>query len=195
MAEITSPLGDAYRPGRYGNLAGGHGVSLMPMQSGSIVEVRAWGGSEQAVEEAIAKVCGIRLGFQPGSGAVGTSVAGFASGPCRMLLSHDEEGLAERLAEQLDPGAGALVDLSHGRLTIAIDGEGSGWVLPKLFALDFSRDVFPVGQGKLSAHHDITAAIQRHDDETFHIHVPRSFARSFWLALSEACEDVGYQVA
>lgn len=194
MVEQASPLGDVYRPGSHGNFAVGVGVVIGEKRPGSIVEVAAWPGQRAALLEAVRAAVSLDLGDRPGAGATHEGRSGFGLGPGRFLLVDRAEGLAQTLANAVGNETGTVTDLSHGRTAIRIEGERAEWVLSKLFAIDFSLAGFPVGDGRATAHHDISAAIQRTGAHSFDIHVFRSFARSFWKVLCHSAEEVGYEV-
>lgn len=194
MVEQASPLGDAYRPGSHGSFAEGAGVVITETRPGSIIEVAAWPGQRAALLEAIRAAVSLDLGDRPGAGATHEVGSGFGVGPGRFLLVDRAEGLAQTLATAIGIETGTVTDLSHGRTAILIEGERAEWVLSKLFAIDFSLAGFPVGEGRATAHHDISAAIQRTGAHSFDIYIFRSFARSFWQVLCHSAEEVGYEV-
>lgn len=194
MVEQASPLGDAYRPGSHGNFAAGIGVVISETRPGSIVEVAAWPGKRTALLEAIRAAVSLDMADAPGAGATREGRAGFGIGPGRYLLADRAEALAQTLAGAITPETGTVTDVSHGRTAIRIEGERAEWVLAKLFAIDVSPAGFPVGEGRATAHHDISASIQRTDTHRFDIYVFRSFARSFWKVLCHSAEEVGYEV-
>lgn len=194
MVEQASPLGDAYRPGSHGNFTEGVGVVIGETRPGSIVEVAAWPVRRTALLEAIRAAVSLDMADTPGAGAVNEGRSGFGVGPGRFLLADQAEGLAQTLANAVGIETGTVTDLSHGRTAIRIEGERAEWVLAKLFAIDFSPAGFPVGAGRATAHHDISASIQRTDTHRFDIYVFRSFARSFWKVLCHSAEEVGYEV-
>lgn len=194
MVEQQSPLGDAYRPGRHGNSAGGTGVRLSLPQPGSIVELASWPGEEKALLDALKNATGLTLTALPGAGTVAGTRAAFGIAPGRFLVVDEAEGLADTLLSRVMIATGTVTDLSHGRTAIRIAGAKAEWVLAKFFALDFSAAAFPVHSGKSSAHHDIFAAIQRTGPEQFDIYVYRSFARAFWRSLCHGAEEVGFEV-
>lgn len=194
MVEQASPLGDAYRPGSHGNFADGTGVVITETRPGSIIEVAAWPEQRTVLLEAVRAAVSLDLGDRPGAGRTHEGRSGFGIGPGRFLLVDRAEGLTQALANAIGIETGSVTDLSHGRTAIRIEGERAEWVLSKLFAIDFSLAGFPVGEGRATAHHDISAAIQRTDAQRFDIYVFRSFARSFWKVLCHSAEEVGYEV-
>lgn len=194
MVEPLSPLGKSWKPGSHGNFAAhGAGVRLVETRPGSIVEARAWPDTEAALLNAIEATTGLKLPAKPGGGAHDGRRSAFGIGPGRYLLADQAEGLAERL-EAAVGAAGTVTDLSHGRTAFRISGARCEWVLSKLFAIDFSAEVFVTGDGRATQHHDVLAQIQRTAPDAFDLYVFRSLARSFWTTLCHAAEDVGYEV-
>lgn len=192
--ERQSPLEPVFQPGSHGNFADGVGVRLSETQPGSIVQVAAWPGAEKKLTAAIRSITGLLLPEAPGGGSAKDDKAAFAFAPGKFLVIDDDEELAGSFADVVTAETGTVTDLSHGRTAIRVKGPKAEWVLAKFFAIDFSASGFPVGAGRSSAHHDIFAHIQRSGPEQFDLYVFRSFARSFWLALCHASEEVGYVV-
>lgn len=190
----ASPLDGIVKNGEYGALRDdGPGVRLAERFGLSVAEVAAFPRSEVKCRAAIKAAAGLTVKTAPGSGAVKPDAAAFNIAPGRWLVSGGDRTLVAKLAEAAGDD-GSVVDLSHGRSVLRIDGEKSRWVLAKLFAIDFSGPAFAKGAGLATAHHDIFAQIQRVDTDAFDIHVYRSFARSFWQLLCRSSEEVGYRV-
>lgn len=194
MAEPLSPLGASGRPGRYGNRAGGVGVTIGETRPAAIVEAVAWPGVEARLAAVISKAIDLEVSPTSGCGVFAENCAAFGIGPGRFLVVDQNEGLLSRLGARVVTEIGTVCDLSHGRTAIRIEGVSAEWVLSKLYPLDFSSPAFGIGQSRASAHHDIATAIQRTGPQQFDLFVPRSFARSFWHALCQAAEEVGYEV-
>jgi sarcosine oxidase subunit gamma len=195
MAERESPLVPLYRPGSHGNFAAGAGVRLLETRPGSIVQAAAWPGEESRLAAAIAAVTGLALPEGPGAGAADGRRAAFGFAPGRVLVVDQQDGLAAMLSGAIASDIGTVTDLSHGRTAIRISGDRAEWVLSKLFAIDFAPAAFPVGAGRATLHHDVSALIQRTGERQFDLYVFRSFARSFWTMLCHAAAEVGYEVA
>jgi Sarcosine oxidase gamma subunit len=194
MVERESPLGAAFRPGRHGNLSAGPGLRISEVTPSGIAEAAAWPGMKAALAEVISSVTALSLSAEPNTGDVGPESSAFSIGPQRFLVTGGAD-LPARLAAALPLEIGTVTDLSHGRTAIRIEGARAGWVLSKLFAIDFHAEAFPLTEGRATVHHDIFAQIQRISPDGFDIYVFRSFARAFWLELCEAAEEVGYEVA
>ncbi len=195
MVELLSPLEPVYRTGTHGDLTDGTGVVLSETQPGSIVQVAAWPGAEDAMLAALNKVTGLDLASTSGAGVATAENAAFGIARGKWLAVGQAEGLAARLLAAVDMHAvGVVTDLSHGRTAIRIAGAKAEWVLAKFYAIDFAIEAFGVGAGRSTTHHDIFTLIQRTGADQFDLYVYRSFARSFWTALCHASEEVGYEV-
>lgn len=195
MVERESPLSQAYKPGRHGNVAEAAGVTLSETRPGSIVEVVSWPGSEKAVLAAIKTATGLALPDMPGAGVSKEGKSGYGFAPRRWLIIDDREGVVQQLHKAVSEEIGTVNDLSHGRTSIRVSGPRVEWVLSKLFAVDFSAAAFPVAKGCSSSHHEIFAQIQRTGNNQFDLIVFRSFARAFWNTLCHSAEEVGYEVS
>ena len=194
MVEIVSPLEPDYRRGAHGNRDGGSALTLSETRPGSIVQVSAWPGQNDAMRAVIKTVTGLALDAAPGAGAVDESSSAFAFAPGRWLVIDQIEGVGETFREKVGAELGTVCDLSHGRIAIAVEGEKAERLLSKFYALDFSLAAFPVATAKSTAHHDVFALIQRTGADRFDLYVYRSFARSFWHLLCARAEEFGYTV-
>lgn len=181
MSDRVSPLGPDYKPGQYGNLGSGIGVTLSEPEFGFLGELAAFPDSAESVSKLA------DTASKPG--AIAFRIAAnrwFLAGP---------DGMDGPLSAKLKPANGSLIDLSHGRTALRISGPKAEWVLSKLYAIDFRTRAFPAGTGLATSHHNIFTQIHRDDEQTFTLFVFRSFARAFWHTLQRAAEETGYQVA
>ena len=194
MAEIQSPLGTTFVRGNHGNAAAGIGVTLRERTNISLIQVTAWSDTIPTVLTAIGSATGVIVQNKPGNGRVAGEKSVFGFAPGRFMVVGATPDFESRLRSAISPELGTIIALTHGRTVIRASGPRVEWVLSKLFAIDFSEHAFPTGTGRATLHHDIHALIQRIDEETFDLYVFRTFARSFWLTLGHAAEEVGYRV-
>jgi methylglutamate dehydrogenase subunit D len=181
MSDRASPLGTEFKPGRYGNLASGVGVTLSETDFGFLGEFAAFPDALDKAEKLVATV------------SKSESVTAFKIAANRWFLAGPAT-LADAIRKKLKPADGSLTDLTHGRTSLRITGLKAEWVLSKLYAIDFSLAAFPVETGLSTAHHSIFTQIYRHDAQTFDLFIFRSFARSFWHTLQRAAEETGYEM-
>lgn len=194
MVERESPLGPDFEPGAFPNHAGDTGIRLSEATPARIVEACAWPGKEQALRDVIARATGLRVGAAANAAASNKDAAALCIGSGRYLVRSARRDLFERIQAEAAAETGTVADLSHGRTCIRVEGNACGWVLSKLFAVDFHPIAFPPGTGLTTVHHDIFAQIHRSGENRFEIFVFRSFARAFWTALQEAAAETGYEV-
>lgn len=190
-ATAQSPIADALVPGEYGNLAIGAQVALSERFGLAICDVCAWPGLETKTANAIKRATGLAVTKR--RDAVGEAAQGFQHAPGRWTVIAEDPSLAERLTRAVSANA-TVVDLAHGRTCLRIAGEAGTSVLAKLFAIDFAEKAFPVAKGLATSHHAVLAQIQRVDAQTFDLLVFRSYARTFFHALTRASEEFGYRI-
>lgn len=94
------------------------------------------------------------------------------------LMGDLEQALAE------EPHS--LVDVSHRSDAFAISGERSAYLLNHGCPLDLSLEAFPVGMCTRTIFTKATILLSRHDRDTFHLDLWRSFAPYVWELLDEA---------
>ena len=186
-----SPLAGHYEPGEHGNLDFGAQLTLNERFPLAIADVCAWPGADTTTANAIRRATGLALTVT--KDAVGETSQAFQHAPGRWTVIATDPAQPETLTKAVGD-TGTVVDLSHGRTVLRIDGDQSRRVLSKLFALDFKSETFPLEKGLATKHHEIFAQIQRVDDNAFDVVVFRSYARAFWHALRRASEEVGYVV-
>lgn len=190
--KAQSPLEGHATPGTYGNDSDGISIELVERFGMAICEVTAWPGAEPEVISAIHKIA--KLKVADNADAMSETAAAFQHAPGRWTVISQDQSIPEKLTVALGDN-GVCVDLSHGRTIIRCQGPKVEWVLAKLFAIDFAVSAFPIAKGLATSHHEIFAQIARIDDEAFDVMVFRSYARSFFHALSKASAEVGYEVA
>ncbi len=182
MSDHASALGADFKPGLYGNVSNGAGVTLGELFFDFTAEIAAFPGAEEDIAKLIRKAeARIEGGLS------------FQIAQNRWLAAGSAKFRAA-LENGVSGAQGSFVDLSHGRSALSVSGRKAEWVLSKLFAVDLREAAFPAGAGLATMHHDIFAQIYRSDAQSFDIFIYRSFARSFWHTLCRAAEEVGYEV-
>ncbi|WP_349365223.1 MAG: sarcosine oxidase subunit gamma family protein [Roseitalea porphyridii] len=191
LEAAESPLAGHYDKGAFGNPDLGAQVTLTERFPLAICDVFAWPGAETKTANAIRRAT--KLALTKTRDAVSEDAQAFRNAPGRWTVIAGDVALPEALTRAVGDN-GTVVDLSHGRTVLRIDGEQSRRVLSKLFSIDFHPDAFPTEMGLATKHHEIFAQIQRVGGDAFDIIVFRSYARAFWHALTRASEEVGYAV-
>jgi methylglutamate dehydrogenase subunit D len=181
MSDRASALGAEYKPGLYGDVSNGAGVTLGESFLGFTAEIAAFPGSEDDIGKLIRKAEARTEG--------GLS---FQIAQSRWLAAGTAKFRAA-LENGMDENKGSFIDLTHGRSVFTVSGPKAEWMLSKLFAVDFRLSAVRENTGLATMHHDTFAQIYRVGAETFDIFVFRSFARSFWHSLCHAAEEMGYE--
>ena len=175
------PLREVAGQGRYGAADLTPGVILSIVHPVSLVQVLARKGSGQIIGEAL-------TGFK--------SLRVMPAGPDQYYVqaSGKPEGwLAADLKKRLGTKA-SIVDQSHGRVVIAIDGPKSRAVLAKGTPVDFHVDHFAIGQSAQTQMAHVGVHITRTGSDAFQISVFRGFSESLWEFLCTAAAEFAYQV-
>jgi sarcosine oxidase subunit gamma len=102
------------------------------------------------------------------------------------LSPDDMKAVAQRLGDKAE-----IVDQSHGRIRIAIEGANASTMLAKGVALDLHPDSFPVGRSAITLCGHVTVHLTRIDAESFELMVLRSYALTLWESLVEMGLEFG----
>lgn len=189
-----SPLLKVADPGRFGRADGDPRIDLTDRLCTALVQVQAWPETIADTKAAIRSVTGVSV--KAGSKAArkgGISV--LPTGPGRWLIEGGDAGLEAELRKAMDADVAAVTGLTHARVVVTISGEKSEWVLASGVALDFAQAGFPVGEVRVSHHHEIGVTIHRTAADVFDLYVFTSYARGFWHWITRAAAEVGYTVS
>ena len=173
----------------------GSGVIVTARDGIGVATLIARKGKATALAEAAR---GIQIEFPDGprrSGAGDLALIG--TGPDTWLATH--EGGSEALAHALDllrPSA-AIADQSSGYAVLRVSGPRVRDALAKLVPIDLHPRGFAVGTAASTVAAHLGVTLWRLDDgpdgATFEIAMYRSFAGSFWHALSGSAAEFGLQ--
>ena len=180
--KIANPFGPLGEPRRHGNPAGMAGIEIGWQVNASQAEVVAFGPVSRALRASVEKATGLTLPDIPGCGMIRGGCSAFQHAPNRFFVSHAKKDILAELRTAIDPALGGVVDQTHGKVALHVSGANAATMLQKLVAIDFDLASFRTGHGLATSHHQIFVLIQRAGSQRFHLHVPRSFARS-WLAM------------
>ena len=91
------------------------------------------------------------------------------------MMIEGAEGLSALHSEHL-----AVLDLSHARTVITLEGDGARNLLSSLIALDTRKTTFPQGHFLQTAVQSVRVLVQCAGDTSFEIFVPRTWSDSLW---------------
>ena len=173
------------------------GVRLSVGTLHSVIQLSTWPTGVQAWESALANALG-----QPAPQRTGDTQAtelGLALrvGPEELLLISDDAmqppstDAVNKLREFVRPDIGSVLDLSHARCRIRIEGEHCVDALSKLFALGFREHAFPTGKIQLSSHHHVPCALHRRGSTEFDAYVFTTYVREMLETFADAALEYG----
>jgi sarcosine oxidase subunit gamma len=177
------------------------GITLAERRVGTQLAIRGDAG-KQPFSSAVARVLGVELPVTPKTAHGNGDTALLWLGPDEWLAvragAFDAEladGLVEALTEALAGVHHAVVDVSHSRVVIALDGPRAREVLMKGTNIDLHPRKFGAGsciQGHLGRCHMLLHQID--DDPRYDIYIHRSFAVYAWNWLCDAGAEYGLVV-
>ncbi|MEM6665866.1 MAG: hypothetical protein AAF638_05630 [Pseudomonadota bacterium] len=193
MAETTLPFGTK-AAGARPNWQGATDLSMRLRGCVGLCEVQAWPSALKDAGKILARLrlADAALFSQPNrSGSMAGSVA-MNIGPGRLLIEGSDSKMVEMVQNAVPLKTGTVVDQSHGRVAITLDGTPTVTTLAKAFNLDFAT----MENGTVSAtgHHGVPVVLRRVSSQRFDLYVPRTFARDVFEALADQAADCGVRV-
>jgi sarcosine oxidase subunit gamma len=175
------------------NALGAIAVELSGNICSSVTLISTWIGGSNALEAALGSAIGAEV--PKSSGATQETHLGLLmrSGPHEYLLVGDAymPNLVRTLRERVTAEIGSVVDLSHARCKIRVEGAQSRAVLNKLFALDLHELEFPVGEIRLTGHHHVPSILHRLALDSFELYGLSTYAHDQLAALLDAALEYG----
>jgi sarcosine oxidase subunit gamma len=115
------------------------------------------------------------------------------TGPQEFLLVGKpfRSDVAGSLRKDIPAAVGSVIDLSHARCRVRVEGVQCKAVLNKLFALNLLDLEFPVGEVRLSGHHHVPATLHRLGPEVFDLYVFSTYAHDQLGVLLDAALEYG----
>jgi len=108
-----------------------------------------------------------------------------------MLVGESGADVAFALRGQITPEVGSVLDLSHARVRVHMQGPQAAAALGKLFALDFRDAAFPVGTLQLSGHHHVPCSVHRTGEDRFDLYLLSTYAHGQLESLIDAALEYG----
>jgi len=185
VAERESALKGHYKPGRFGE-AGEPRVALQEIPLSVLHQIAAWPDTVDTVADKAAPAAGADAAPGPGAVVVGRRGALLRVEPLKWWLY----GAA---APELDPEAGATLDLSHARTQVRVSGSRARECLNRLVPLDLRSESFPIDSTAATAMHHVGVTLWR-SPEGYELFLPRGFAVSLWEVLLDTAVQFGVEV-
>lgn len=171
-------------------------VQLHAERLASVTLISTWMGGTDALHAALSQAVGASDLF-PLPERTGQTVPIalgllMRTGPHEFLLiGTGAANPLNALRSSVTPDIGALLDLSHARCRVHIEGPQALATLGKLFALDFREAAFPVGQVQLSGHHHVPCSLHRLGADSFDLYLLSTYAHGQLESLRDAALEYG----
>lgn len=192
MPNRMSPLAMVMKTGRFGATnANSAGVTITERPLESLIQIAGWDDFMSEVSSGLKL-----LGFNDVGGyrncQYSDEICLFRTAPDRVLiLGQPIGGLSNDLT---DSKSLAVLDMSHTRTRIVIDGHAVEQVLARLAPIDFRVTAMPAGSFIQTGVHRVGVLIHRTSQTRFEILVPVTWARSVWEIICLNSTPFGYDV-
>ena len=160
------------------------------------IQILTFNGKHQDAAEAITQALGIECSTKPGvSNSDGLTQVSWNGPNSWMIVASDKEagrvpGALFKLLHGAVGDLGAVVDQSHGRSGLRLNGLRARKVMAKNTAIDLHPRAFGPGRCAMTSVAHMSATIVQVDDApTYDLFVIRSLARSFAHAIEHACRE------
>lgn len=108
-----------------------------------------------------------------------------------MLVGDTAADQASVMRRHVACDVGSVLDLSHARVRVQMQGPKALECLGKLFALDFRDHAFPVGSLQLSGHHHVPCSLHRLAETRFDLYLLSTYAHGQLESLMDAALEYG----
>lgn len=173
------------------------GVVLSERRAGTQLALRG-SGSDAGFSTAVAEILGVELPVTPKTVNRTSEIALLWLGPDEWLAvkaAENDGSLAKDLSGALGDRPHAVVDVSHGRAVIGLEGPNAREVLMKGTNIDLHPRQFAPGnciQASLGRCHMLLHQLD--DGPGYDVYIHRSFAVYAWDWLSDAAREYGLAV-
>ncbi|MFM6991403.1 MAG: sarcosine oxidase subunit gamma [Rhodoferax sp.] len=185
-------------PQRKANRDGDVQVHLHAHRLQSVVLISTWMGGTQGLCTALAQAMATTdlFALPETTGHTAPCALGLLmrTGPHEFMLVGDGAPPLDSLCGCITLDVGSVLDLSHARCRVHVQGPKAVEALGKLFALDFRDAAFPPGQVKLTGHHHVPCSIHRIGPANFDVYMLSTYARGQLESLQDAALEYGVEL-
>ena len=158
---------------------------------GTLVQVSGWDPDFKTAIAPALEGLGLSGLGEFNEAQVGTHCICLRTAPNRLLIWQKEAGDALARLEVLDPAVSPVLDLSHGRVRITIDGSQAQDLMARLSTIDFRERAFSDLAFAQTEIHHTSCMIFRPHSGTYELLVPSSYARSLWDFVCDVARPFG----
>jgi len=164
----------------------GQAFAMAEIHGWSLVQGAGWHDSTAAIEQDIARLCGIPPPADVGGVAVAGAISLIRVGPGRIWLVDEVGDVSARMAGAIDDAQGCVTPLGEGRRRFRLSGDRVPDLLRSLVALDLASPSCAPGRAALTMMHRVPVVLHRIASTTFDLYVPTTFSTSLEEWISEA---------
>jgi sarcosine oxidase subunit gamma len=187
-------VSDRRAPGHYGAAATGAAFSEATIAGAWNLQCRQ---PNPALAETVARLFRVELPITPNTTRRTDALSVLWLGPNSWLLASGGTSALQDFTARRDAinaAAGALFDVSAGRVAWTLRGPQAAAVLAKGCPLDFHLRAFPLDACAQSVFGHINVLLARQAADAFTVLVARSFAKDLWHEMTTAAAQYGYEV-
>ena len=178
LDERRSPLLAESDPAAAGNGAGDLRLSHAPLSS--LVQIAGWGTAfGEAITPLLHDLALSGLGDYH-TAQTGADCVSFRTGPDSLLIWHQTAEAASDSLAKLDPSATPILDLSHSRVHVRVEGAKSRDLMMRLTTVDIRSHSFPISSFAQTTLHHTSTLIYRSGAKQYELLIPSSYAVSIW---------------
>ena len=166
------------------------GVRLSERPVGTLWQVTAWPDGLAAAAEAVARAAKAEKAPGPRRAVEGAAALALRTDPLRWWLLSEQP----RSRPELAADAGTVLDLSHARTRLRIEGPRRVDLLARLAAVDFRDGAFPEGSVATAPMHHVAVTVLARPGGT-ELFVQRTLARSVFEHIAEVAGQFGVEIA
>ena len=190
-----SALNGQIKSGLFGNLNTDPGIFIKENHPLSIVQLETREPPAKDFLKVIKNIFQFDVPLHPNTSNVSDETRIIWTGPNRWLIVEPEtRDLTSLIKNQIKETSVAIIDLSHARSSIEIDGLMTRDLLLKGAAIDFHPEVFLINHCVQTTFFNSSALISCLDENRFNILIARGLALDLWNKIHEAAEEFGYEV-
>lgn len=190
-----SALAGQIESGRFGNIKTEPGIFIKENHPLSIVQLETREPPAKDFLTVIKNLFEFDVPLSPNTSSVSDKTRIIWTGPNRWLIIEPEtRDLISLVKSQINETSISIVDLSHARSSIEIDGSMTRDLLLKGAAIDFHPEVFLINHCVQTTFFNLSALICCLDENRFNIFIARGFALDLLQKVQEAAEEFGYEI-
>jgi len=171
-------------------------VHIAAQRLQSVTLLSTWANGIEALTQSVQVALGCTSPSRTGEAAVCEAGLLLRSGPLEFMLI-GAQAAPDRVSElraHIPAQIGSVLDLSHARIRVQVQGEKAVDALAKLYALDFRPAAFPAGRFQLTGHHHIPCLLHRLESQRFDVYFLTTYAHGQIDALMDVALEYGVEL-